>query len=58
MSDDLGRKRPEDPKRININQSWELTYWADKFGVSGAKIKDAVNEVGVMVVDVKEYLDK
>jgi hypothetical protein len=58
MSDDLNRKGPEDPKKINIHQSWELKYWASKFNVSEAQIKTAVLSVGVMVVDVKRFLGK
>jgi hypothetical protein len=58
MPDDLTRKQPEDPKKININQSWEVQYWKTKFGVPEQKLKKAVEVVGPMVSDVKRYLRK
>jgi len=58
MSDNLNIRRPQDPTKVNINESWELEYWSDKFGVSIAKLKEAVSKVGVLVVDVKKYLGK
>lgn len=58
MSDNLKRKAPEDPKKININQTWELDFWAKKFGVLTSEIISAVKAVGVYVVDVKKYLGK
>jgi len=42
MSDDLNRIKPEDPTKININQSWELTYWSQKLGVSKQELIRAV----------------
>ena len=58
MSDNLSIKRPQDPTKINVNESWELEYWSQKLGVSTAKLREAVNKVGVMVMDVKTYLGK
>ena len=58
MSDNLNIRRPQDPTKVNINESWELEYWSDKFGVSIAKLKEAVSKVGVLGVDVKKYLGK
>jgi len=56
MSDDLDRTQPEDPNKINVNQSWEVSYWTKKFGVTEIKLKQAVAAVGVMVVDVEKWL--
>ena len=56
MSDDLTRRRPEDPNKINVNQSWEIDYWTNKFGVDVATLKEAVSAVGQMVVDVEKWL--
>lgn len=56
MSDDLKRKCPEDPTKINVNQSWELKYWAEKLNVSEIRIKTAVSEIGIEVENVKKYL--
>lgn len=56
MSDDLTRKGPEDPTKINVNQSWEVDYWIDELGVAARQLRDAVNAVGPLVVDVKLHL--
>lgn len=58
MSDDLTRKRPEDSNKINIQQDWEVNYWARKFGVTEFILKRAVSEVGPMVADVANWLRK
>ncbi len=58
MGDDLSRRQPEDPNKINVNQSWEVDYWCKKFGVSEATLRAAVRAVGPMVADVKRHLRK
>lgn len=58
MADDLTRKRPEDPTKINSSQSWELQYWSKKFGVTIAELKRAIQAVGPMVADVRRHLRK
>lgn len=58
MSDDLSRKGPEDPKKINLNQTWEINYWTKALGVSEVKLRKAVAAVGVYVSKVREWLNK
>ena len=58
MTDNLKRRQPEDPNKINVNQSWEISYWTDELGVSEQKLRDAVAAVGPLVKDVKKYLGK
>lgn len=58
MSDDLHNRGPRDRERINVHESWELTYWTKHFGVNEAQLRGAVLAVGVMVKDVKRYLGK
>lgn len=58
MADDLSRRRPEDPKKINVNQVWELDYWSTKLGVSTEMLRIAVSAVGPLVLDVKRYLGR
>jgi len=58
MADNLNIRRPEDPTKVNVHEAWELEYWSQKFGVSVAKLKEAVSRVGVLVVDVRKYLGK
>jgi hypothetical protein len=47
-----------DRDRINVNESYELRDWADKFGVSHAKLKQAVQAVGDSAKKVASYLKK
>lgn len=58
MPDDITRRQPEDPQRININQDWELEYWSKRLGCTKAELIAAVNKVGPMVEDVKKELGK
>jgi len=46
MADDKTKTRPQDAKRINLNEDYELRDWSQKFGVSPEKLKDAVKQVG------------
>lgn len=57
MPDDLTRRKPEDPTKINVNQSWEIEYWTKKLGVTEQQLRTAVNAVGPLVKDVKRYLE-
>lgn len=56
MPDDLRRKQPEDPNKININQAWEVNYWCSKYGVSKKVLENAVKAVGVSVKEVEKWL--
>lgn len=56
MGDDLNRRAPEDPTKINVDQPWELRYWTDELGVSEQTLIAAVKAVGPMVEDVKRHL--
>lgn len=58
MPDDITRRQPEDPQRININQPWEVEYWCDLLGCTESQLRAAVRAVGPMVKDVKAYLGK
>ena len=58
MSDNLKIRRPEDPTKINVHESWELRYWTQALGVTERQLKDAVGVVGVSVSAVKRYLGK
>ena len=58
MPDDLKRRHPEDPHRINIRQEWEVGYWSDKLRCTRKQLTNAVDEVGPMVRDVKKHLEK
>jgi Protein of unknown function (DUF3606) len=55
MTDDLSRRVPEDPKKININQRWEIDYWTKTLGVTEQQLITAVKTVGPLVANVKFY---
>jgi len=54
--DDKSKKGPQDAARINVNEDYEVRYWAGKFNVSAEKLKQAVEKVGVSAQAVEEYL--
>ncbi|WP_250255693.1 DUF3606 domain-containing protein [Chryseobacterium sp. Marseille-Q3244] len=58
MPDDLGKKRPQDATKVNVNESWELEYWSKKFGVTKEQLKNAVKAVGVSAATVQKHLGK
>ena len=58
MPDNTERRGPEDPKRINLNQSWEIQYWTRELNVAEAELRRAVDAVGDSVGAVKQYLKK
>ena len=56
MADNLNIKQPEDPTKININQDWELKYWANELGVGESRLIAIVKKVGPLVKDVRAEL--
>ena len=58
MPDDPSKQGPTDRNRINVNQDYELQYWAEKFGVSQEQLKKAVRKAGVQADDVARELGK
>lgn len=56
--DDKNKRGPQDSKRVNVNEDYEVQYWTEKFGCSKEQLKKAVEAVGVMAERVEEYLKK
>jgi hypothetical protein len=56
MADDLTKRGKPDRERISLTEEWELRYWCDKFQVSEAELRDAVEQVGSMAKDVEKLL--
>ncbi|MBF8457234.1 DUF3606 domain-containing protein [Kaistella sp. G5-32] len=48
MSDDLNKKRPQDASKINVHETWELSYWSSKFGVTNEQLKMQLRLVGLL----------
>ena len=47
---------PLDRSRINMNEAFEVRYWARELGVSVEQIKSAVRKVGPALADVRREL--
>ena len=58
MSDDKSKTGNPDRQRVNVDESYELHDWANKWGVSEQEVRDAVAKVGVMADDVERELKK
>jgi hypothetical protein len=58
MADDLSNRGSADRVRINVNEPYELAYWAKELGVSGDRLRELVKEHGVMAADVRKALGK
>ncbi len=56
MSDSKDKTGGQDRKRINVNQDYEVRDWADKFGTTPEKLKDAVKQVGDRAEAVERHL--
>ncbi len=56
MPDDKTKTRPQDAKRINVNEDYELQEWSKKFGVSAEKLRAAVKQVGTSADAVEKHL--
>ena len=55
MADDP-TKKAADRRRIDVSEVYVCRYWAERFGVTPARLKQAVAQVGVMVEDVEREL--
>ncbi|MFS2122856.1 DUF3606 domain-containing protein [Pseudomonas sp. Pseusp97] len=47
---------PADASRINLNEDYERRYWAEAFGVSEQRLREAVHAVGVSAEAVRQFL--
>jgi hypothetical protein len=56
MSDNKTKTAPEDAKRVNVNEDYEVAYWSKRLTTTPEKLRAAVKKVGVMVDDVEKEL--
>lgn len=56
IMDDKSEIGKADDSQININESYEVQYWAEKFNVPQETLKSAVRAAGTRVDDVRDYL--
>ncbi|EKS30266.1 DUF3606 domain-containing protein [Afipia felis] len=58
MADDLSKKGPQDRSHINMQEDYEVKYWAHHLGVSREELKRAVDKVGTSAAAVRKELGK
>jgi hypothetical protein len=56
--DDKSKRGPQDATRVNVNETYELQYWSERFNVTPDKLREAVVEVGPIAAAVEQYLKK
>ena len=49
---------PADPKRIDVHSRAEMRHWVRELSRPAAKLNEAVEAVGPLVSDVRDYLRK
>ena len=54
--DSKEKKDFRDRDRINVNEKYEVQYWCERFHVTPAQLKAAVEKAGVMVSDIEKIL--
>ena len=45
MSDDKTKRAPQDSKRIDMSERYEVHYWSEEFGVSPYELQEAVENL-------------
>jgi hypothetical protein len=45
-----------DKTRIDMNQSYQVAYWKERFGVSQEELREAVRTAGALARKVEAYL--
>lgn len=58
MTDDLTKRRPQDARKINVNEPYEVRWWCSEFGVTETQLRAALKAVGVEAVNVAKHLGK
>ena len=48
------RGRPRDPERVDVNDEWELRYWARELGLTEDQLRTAVRELGDLVTRLRQ----
>jgi hypothetical protein len=56
MSDNLNNRGPQDRAHINVNETWEVTYWTKELGVSKEELEKAVKAAGTQATAVRRHL--
>ena len=55
MTDDTTNRGPQDRARIAMGEDYEVEYWTKRFGVTRARLQEAVDAVGNSADAVEHY---
>lgn len=58
MPDNRKKKGPQDRKRINVHETWEVHYWTQALNVTPEQLKKVVAIVGTSAAAVRKYLSE
>ena len=58
MADDRTLKGPQDRSKISLSEDYEVRYWCEKFGVTGAELRAAIKKIGNSTKAVEAELRK
>jgi Protein of unknown function (DUF3606) len=58
MADDLKQTGKADDQRINLEQDHEVSYWSKELGVSRDELRNAVQQAGPLVKNVRQHLSR
>jgi hypothetical protein len=56
MSDDKTQRGPADAERINVHEDYEVEYWTRVLNVSEERLRETVQRVGVMAIDLRKAI--
>ncbi|MGV7196484.1 DUF3606 domain-containing protein [Xanthomonas axonopodis] len=48
-------RQPTDMHTVSISEEWELQYWARELGMSEDDLKKAVQEIGNVTTQLRDY---
>ncbi len=58
MVDDLEDRGPQDRSRVNLNEDWEVRWWARAWEITPEQLREAVKQVGTSASAVAKHLGK
>ena len=58
MTTDQQDRGPIDQTCVNVNEGFELRYWAKHLNVSLEQVRSAVRKVGPLLADIRQELDR
>jgi hypothetical protein len=56
MSDDKNQTRPQDARRISLQEPYEVRGWTESLGCTEQELREAVQAVGHSAIAVREFL--